>query len=329
MKVKNTKTLAYIGEFGFIDIIKKRFSKTGKNAISGIGDDCFCFKSGGQNICITKDMLVQDVHFKIGWTTPYELGQKAVEVNVSDIASMGRVKPEYIFIGLGLPSDIPIEFVKKLYSGIKKSCDKYGILISGGDTVKSDKIIISVTLVGVGNQNVIKRSGSKNGDLIGVTNTFGDAGAGVDILYKYGTKRRFSPDEKYLIKKQSLPKARLKEANKISNYLTSMTDASDGLYISIGLLTKSADIFLDKIPVSKQLKKVVKDEKRQIDYALFGAEDYELVFTVPRSKAKLLKKLVPEISFIGKINNSGKDCKVRYFYNGKEQKTVYSGYKHF
>ncbi|MDR1695300.1 MAG: thiamine-phosphate kinase [Endomicrobium sp.] len=323
MKEKNAKTLASIGEFGFIDIIKKQFSKASKDVTAGIGDDAFCFKSGGQNICVTKDMLVEDVHFKTEWTSPYELGQKAVEVNVSDIASMGTVSPKYIFIGLGLPSGISLDFAKKLYSGIKKSCDKYGILISGGDTVKSDKIIISVTVAGTGTGNTVKRSGSENGDLIGVTNTFGDAGAGLDILRK---KKKFSADEAWLVKRQCLPQARLKEAGKMAKHLTSMTDASDGLYISVGLLTKSADIFLDKIPVSKQLEKTVKDEKRRIDYALFGAEDFELVFTAPESKAKLLKKLVPEISFIGKINNSGK---VRYFYNGKEQKTVYGGYKHF
>ncbi|MCL2485581.1 MAG: thiamine-phosphate kinase [Endomicrobia bacterium] len=327
MKQKNIKILSSIGEFALLDIIKNNYAKTGGKSVSaGIGDDCFCFKNGRKNICVTKDMLVEDVHFKTEWTTPYELGQKAVEVNVSDIASMGRVKPEYIFIGLGLPSGISVDFIKKLYSGIKKSCDKYGVLISGGDTVKSDKIIISVTLVGIGKQNIIRRTGAKSGDLIGVTNTFGDSGAGLDILYRRSADNKFSADEKYLIKRQSLPQARLKEAEKISKYLTSMTDASDGLYVSIGLLTKSADIFLDKIPLSKQLKRVVKNEKRQIDYALFGSEDFELVFTVSQSKAKFIKKLVPEISFIGKITNSGK---VRYFYNDKEQKTAYRGYKHF
>ncbi|MCL2335766.1 MAG: hypothetical protein FWC57_06850, partial [Endomicrobia bacterium] len=188
--------------------------------------------------------------------------------------------------------------------------------------------------------------------------------------------------EKYLISRQNNPEARLKEAHKISKYLTSMTDASDGLFISLKLLAKEskkgADIFIEDIPMSRQLKRVcgtgvipkglcsgsavcsksdLKADSGKIrigrshlapaarhvrlirrtaagmtakdvafDFALCGAEDFELVFTVPPSEAKFLKKMVPDISYIGKINNSKK---VRYFYNGKEQKTVYDGYKHF
>ena len=105
-----------------------------------------------------------------------------------------------------------------------------------------------------------------------------------------------------------------------------MTDASDGLFISIGLLAKGANIDLNKVPVSKQLKKVFSDENERLRLALFGAEDYELVFTVSQNKAQKLKKLLPQISYIGEIVNSNK---VKYFHNGKEQKTAYAGFKHF
>ncbi|MCA6072664.1 MAG: hypothetical protein LE178_03915, partial [Endomicrobium sp.] len=195
---------------------------------------------------------------------------------------------------------------------------------------KSDKITISVTVVGLCKEKVIKRNGANEGDIIGVTNTFGDAGAGVTLLYKYGAKHKYNKDEYFLISKQNNPKARLREARKISKYLTSLTDASDGLYTSVDLLTKDsdkgADIYMDTIPISSSLKKVFKEDKKQLNFALFGAEDYELVFTTPKSKSKLLTKLVPEISYIGKINSSKK---VEYFYNGKKQKIKYAGFQHF
>jgi thiamine-monophosphate kinase len=326
------KNISSIGEFRLIDTIKNQFSnsKDNKNIVAGIGDDCFCFKLGKDIICITKDMLIEDVHFKKDWITSRELGQKAIEVNVSDIAAMGSIKPKYAFVGLGVAPTTSKTFIKNLYKGIKKACDKHKMIIAGGDTVKSDKITISVTIIGIGKDKIIKRSGAKNGDLIGVTNTFGDAGAGVSLLYKYGTKHKYTKDEHSLILKHNNPKARLSASHKMSKYLTSLTDASDGLYISVGLLTKAsnkgADIYIEQIPISQSLKKVFKDEKKQLDFALFGGEDYELVFTVPKSKTKLIKKLIPQVSYVGKINSSKK---VRYFHNGAWQKIKYLGFKHF
>ncbi|MDR1401133.1 MAG: thiamine-phosphate kinase [Endomicrobium sp.] len=330
--IMKNKNISKIGEFGLIDRIKTQFTNisTDRNITANIGDDSFCFKSGKNNICITKDMLVEEVHFKKEWISPQELGKKSIEVNVCDIAAMGNIIPKYVFIGLGVPSKTPEMFINNLYKGFKKTCDKYKIAIAGGDIVKSDRIVISVTLVGMGKQEVIKRNSAEEGDLIGVTNTFGDAGAGITLLYKHGIKYKYNKAQRYLILKQNNPKARLKEAWKISEYLTSLTDASDGLYISVNLLAKDskkgAEINMNKIPISSNLKKVFKEDKEQLNFALFGAEDYELVFTVPDLKAELLKKLIPKISYIGVINSSNE---IRYFYNGKEQKIKYSGYKHF
>ena len=325
--------MALLGEFGLIEIIKKQFSGNGKskNTIAGIGDDCFCFKPGKFDICVTKDMLVEDVHFKKAWINPFDLGCKAVEVNVSDMASMGDAKPKCIFIGLGCPAGTSADFVKKLYSGMKKTCEKYGAIIAGGDTVKADKLIISVTVIGECGKNIVKRSGAKNGDFIGVTNTFGDSAAGLALLMKFGAAHKFNKDQKFLISRHNIPQARLAEANKIAKYITSMTDASDGLYISVDLIAKAsgkgANIYIERIPISRQLMKVEPDlAKRTKSAALYGGEDFELVFTVPVSKARIVKQLVPAVSYIGIVNNTKK---VRYFYNGKEEKTKYSGYKHF
>lgn len=323
------KNIARTGEFGLIEMIKNKYSvMKGKNIIAGNGDDCFCFRSGKETICITKDMLIENVHFKKEWTSPQILGEKAIEVNISDIASMGSVQPKYVFIGLGIPPQISQNYINDLYKGFKKACERYYAVIAGGDTVRSDKIVISITVVGKSTSKIITRKGAKKGDLIGITNTFGDAGAGIDLLFKYGNKRKYTKEENFLISKQNAPKARLKEASKIAKYLTSMTDASDGLFVSIGLVAENlgAEIDLQKIPISKELKKVIPDKEKQIKYALFGAEDFELVFTVPKNKAASVKKILPEITYIG-IVTAGK--KVKYFNNGKEEKFKYCGYKHF
>ena len=315
------KTIADIGEFGFIDILKNRFAK--------IGDDCFCFKKGKETFCVTKDVLVEDSHFKTAWTSAFELGKKAIEVNVSDIASMGNVSPKYAFIGLGLPAKTPLKFLNELYKGFASACKKHNMLIAGGDTVKSEKIIISITVIGSALDKVVLRTGAKNGELIGITNSFGNAGAGCALLYKYGAKRKFNADEKYLISKQNNPQARIKEAKILSKFVSSMTDASDGLAKSVELISqnKGADINLNKIAVSKELERVFKDKEKQIYYALFGMEDFELVFSCNAKYENKIRKVLPNVSFIGKITNSKK---LRYFYDGKIFKKIKkSGYKHF
>ena len=326
-----TKTIEKLGEFGLIEFIKKHNTKPKKhhNICLDIGDDCFCFDSHkNSKYVVTTDILIENIHFKRNWATAEQIGQKAIEVNVSDIASMGNSKPLYAFISLGIPKNTPINFVKDLFSSIKNTCNKYKIHLSGGDTVCAKDITISVTLIGICYDKPIPRTGAKNGDLIFVTGTFGDSLAGLEILSN--NKKNLTVYEKNLIKKHLVPLARLKEANLISQNInvTSMTDSSDGLFKSVELLTenKGAVINMEKIPLSKNLIKYTnKDYNKLYNYALFGGEEFELVFTVNKKDKTKLEKILPSATCIGYINNS----KVTYLENGKTKEIKYNGYKHF
>ncbi len=328
MKGKNINNL---GEFGLIDFIKKHNSKPKSyhNVCLDIGDDCFSFNPHTKaKYIVTTDILIENVHFKRQWATAKQIGQKAIEVNVSDIASMGNTKPLYAFISIGIPKNTSIDFVKELFNSIKSTCDKYGIHLSGGDTVGAKDITISVTLVGICYNKPIPRTGAKNGDLIFVTGTFGDSVAGLEILSK--AKKNLTACEKNLIKKHLVPQARLKEANLISKAIkvTSMTDSSDGLFKSIELLTenKGAVINMEKIPLSQNLIKYTdKDYNKLCNCALFGGEEFELVFTINKKDKTKLEKLLPNATCIGYINNG----KVTYLQNGKTKKVKFNGYKHF
>ena len=325
------KTIQKLGEFGLIEFIKKHNTKPTRqhNVFLDIGDDCFVFNPHKKSkYVVTTDILIENIHFKRQWATPQQIGQKAIEVNVSDIASMGNTKPLYAFISLGIPKNTPTDFVKKLFSSIKKICNKYGIHLSGGDTVCAKDITISVTLIGICYDKPISRMGAKNGDLIFVTGTFGDSCAGLEILSK--EKNNLKIYEKNLIKKHLIPQARLKESNLISKNIivTSMTDSSDGLFKSIELLTKNkgAVINMEKVPLSKNLIKYAKkDYNKLYNYALFGGEEFELVFTIDKNDKNKLEKLLPKATCIGHINNN----KVTYLQNGKTKKFKFNGYKHF
>lgn len=325
------KTVEKLGEFGLIEFIKKHNTKPKKyhNVCLDIGDDCFAFHPQMKSkYIVTTDILIENIHFKREWATPQQIGQKAMEVNVSDIASMGNATPLYAFISLGMPKNTSIDFVQKLFASIKQTCDKYGIHLSGGDTVGAKDITVSVTLIGICYGNPVSRTGAKNGDLIFVTGTFGDSVAGLEILSK--NKKSLTVYEKNLIKKHLVPQARLKEANLISKgiNITSMTDSSDGLFKSIELLTekKGAVINVDQIPLSQNLIKYTnKDYNKLYNYALFGGEEFELVFTINKKDKNKLEKLLPNVTCIGQINNN----KVTYLQNGKTRKVKYNGYKHF
>ena len=325
------KTIEKLGEFGLIEFIKKHntIPKKYHNVYLDIGDDCFSFNPHkNSKYIVTTDILIENIHFKRQWATPQQIGQKAIEVNVSDIASMGKSTPLYAFISLGMPKNTSIDFVQKLFSSIKNTCDKYGIHLSGGDTVGAKDITISVTLIGICYGNPVSRLGAKNGDLIFVTGTFGDSCAGLEILSK--NKKNLVSYEKNLIKKHLVPQARLKEANLISQKIkvTSMTDSSDGLFKSIELLTenKGAIINLEEIPLSKNLIKYAnKNYNKLYNYALFGGEEFELVFTIDKKDKNKLEKLLPSATCIGHINNN----KVTYLQNGKTKNVKYNGYKHF
>lgn len=335
MVITSQKMLSSLGEFGLIEFIKNNNTKSKRyhNVILDIGDDCFGFSAvKNSKYVVTTDILIEDVHFKTKWATPGQIGQKAVEVNVSDIASMGSAKPLYLFMSIGIPKNTEISYAKRLFKAIKKNCDKYGVHIAGGDTVKSDKIIISITLIGICKGKVITRFGAKKSDIICVSGQFGDSGAGLDILST--EKKKLKLYEKKMVKKHLEPKARLDIANlmlKNNINITSMTDSSDGLFKSIELLiteyNKGAVVYLDKIPVSKELIEFTNGNKDKKNlYALNGGEEFELVFTInPKDKTKL-QKLIPEISYIGYVDKSKK---IKYFEKNNQTEVKYNGYKHF
>jgi thiamine-monophosphate kinase len=311
MKVKD------IGEFGLINLISKK-SKN-KDVIVGIGDDAAVIKTKGLQV-LTTDCLVEGDHFRREWFTPSQIGIKAIEINVSDIAAMGAI-PKYALVSLGLPRDIEVEFVKKMYNGMWESCDKYNIEIIGGNMTHSTQIIISITLVGeVNEKNLSLRSGAKPGDFIVVSGHLGNGRAGLRLL-----QENLEGFEK--VRKNYLePVARLKTALKIAPYVNSMIDVSDGLAPEIKHICDEsgcgAIVYKDKIPVKDEVREVaIALKEDEYDYALFGGEDFELVCTVSKDKLdKVNGFLVGEIT---------KNKDIRLFVDGKENTMTQEGYDHF
>jgi len=277
------------GELGLIERIKSKIKPYSKDVVAGIGDDAAVLKYGKKNyILFTTDMLVENVHFSLKYFTPEQIGMKAIEQNVSDIAAMGGI-PKFALVSLALPRNIDVGFIDRLYSGINKKSKKYEISIVGGNISHSEKIIASVAMIGFAEKKYLTlRNGAKIGDLIFCSGDAGKSSAGLKLL-KQNTGGKS-------IKKHLEPVSRLNLARKLAKIgINSMIDVSDGVASEIRHICKEskvgAIIYADKIPISKDTiidsKKI---KKNPIGFALYGGEDFELIFTANKNKMKQLKK---------------------------------------
>jgi thiamine-monophosphate kinase len=311
MKVKD------IGEFGLINRISKKAKD--KDVIVGIGDDAAVIKTKGLQV-LTTDCLVEGDHFRRDWFTPEQIGMKAIEINVSDVAAMGAI-PKYVLVSLALPHDIEVEFVEKMYKGMWKICDKYKVDIIGGNMTHSNQIMISITLTGiVDEKNMSLRSGAKPGDFVFVSGYIGNGRAGLRV-FQEKLKGFYDVREKYL-----QPKARLDFSLKIAPYANSMIDISDGLAPEIKHICDEskcgAIIYKEKIPISDEVRKVAKTlGEDEYNYALFGGEDFELAYTVSKENIDKIQGFI-----VGEIT---KNKEIILSLGDKKEKIEKSGYDHF
>jgi thiamine-monophosphate kinase len=249
-------------ESQLIKTIRKRAGNPGKALKKGIGDDCAVFERDKKSYLLwCQDMMVEGTHFRVrdGYR---RIGRKAVAVNISDIAAMGGV-PEYITVSLGVPKYARMKDISEIYEGIFDMCRGHGIKLAGGDTVRSGKIVIDVSMIGrVIKKRLALRSGAKPGQLIVMTGPV-----------RNGRKEHldFTP--------------RLKESRFLAeNYrLGAMIDTSDGIAVDIGHICRESRVgcrvYENAIPLSAGL--TLKD-------ALYYGESFELIFTMTKGEAERL-----------------------------------------
>jgi thiamine-monophosphate kinase len=302
------KVLREIGEFGLINRIRKWIAASDSAVIQGIGDDVAVIEMAGKALLVTTDILIEGIHFDRSWIDPYRLGKKALIVNLSDIAAMGGT-PKYFLISLGLPKDLSLSFISSFYRGLKEGARKFRVDLVGGDTSLSQKIVINICLLGEGRKKgLLFRRGARVGDDLLVSGTLGDAGLGLRILQTKG----FMGGPKGLIERHLSPCPRIQLGQAIAEHhcATAMIDVSDGLLIDTTHLLEEggvgARIWEERIPLSRLYRKWVHAySKDPYQIALYGGEDYELLFTAPPEKRKKVSSLAhslgTSITRIGEI----------------------------
>jgi thiamine-monophosphate kinase len=277
-------------------------SRLSRRVETGPGDDAAVVRGRRGRWALTTDMLVEGVHFDRSWTGGEDLGHKSLAVNLSDLAAMGSVEPAWALVSLGITQDASVDFVDKFHRGLSRLAQAHGVDIVGGDTVRADRLTVSIAVGGwaAPGGRLVLRGGARPGDALLATGTLGDAAAGLEILMGSKSRRRgavgfSSRDRGFLVRRLLRPEPRLAWGRRLAQAgATALMDSSDGLWRSVTLMCEAsgtgAVVELEKLPLSRALRAwAAASGGDAAGLALAGGEDYELVLAAPPGRARALE----------------------------------------
>ena len=313
------------------ELINKYFSKLSQNSPSSLNlnDDVFFNKTN--KIVVSIDTYIEGKHF-VNFKNPGLVIKKIIRSSISDLICKGST-PKYYFISVsGNKKTFTKSNLLKISKSFKEEQKKYNINLGGGDTVYSNKLSFTITLIGFA-KKIVYRNKSKLNDDIYVTGSLGDSYLGLLVLKnKIRLKKKLS---NYFINQHYKPEVKYSLIGYLNKFATSSIDLSDGLISDLEKLTNvqknSYHLFFDEIPISKNLAAVIKLKNLSKKNLISNGDDYQILFTANvkhRTFIKnisFLKKL--KITRIGKILNSRHKSSI-VDRNGHQIKINYKGYFH-
>jgi thiamine-monophosphate kinase len=290
-----------IGEFGLIRKISDLINRDGirsERVTLGIGDDTASFlPRPGFEVLVTCDAMVEGRHFLWARISPFDLGRRAMTVNISDIGAMGG-RPVYALISLGLKAEMLVHDVEEIYRGFLAELSPFNASIIGGNITSSmGGMFIDVTLIGEVEQGkAVRRSGAHPGNAILVTGYPGQSAAGLQLLFHEPDSPELLSHRLFRAYNTPSHRALLGEAIGGTGCATAMIDTSDGFLGDLGHICEEskvgAELFKEKIPVSEDLLEAARVLGRDpCDFFLGESDDYELVITCRPEHVALLRSL--------------------------------------
>ena len=318
-------------------IIKKYFKPlaNGKDALQLKDDVANINVADEKYIVSNQDSLVMGTHF-FKSDDPVNIAKKSLRVNISDLISKG-VTPYGYFLSIAMDATIDENWIKLFSRGLAEDQRKYNITLLGGDTVLAPNgLFITINMLSRTNDRIIKRSGACYGDNIYVTGTIGNSAIGLYLQKnKNDNLGLLERDTQNLIRKYHLPDPRLKTVQLIRKFANSSMDTTDGLINDLLVLAGSSGrkFIIEKrsIPYSVSAKKFL-GKYGDFDIALYGGDDYEVIFTSPLRFEDTLNEYAKKINLrITKIGNVGSLSRHPKIYDEQhiEFKTSYYTFKHF
>lgn len=318
MSTKKIRTIEELGEFGLIDHLTAGFNNQQESTELGVGDDAAVIDHGTYYQVITTDLLLEGVHFDLVYTPLKHLGYKAVVVNLSDVYAMNAA-PRQITLSVGISGKFSVEAMEEFYEGVKLACERFKVDLVGGDTSGSvTGLVISVTAIGtVRKEELARRSGAKNNQLICVTGDLGAAYLGLKILEREKQLHAEDPEFQpkltgydFILERFLKPEPRvdiLLELKETGIQPGAMIDISDGLSSELLHICKASgcgcQVYDDRIPVADETARAAEEfQMEPLVAALHGGEDYELLFTVPLSDYNKVNAIAG-VSVIGNMTD--------------------------
>ncbi|MEE8619990.1 MAG: thiamine-phosphate kinase [Dehalococcoidia bacterium] len=304
-----TMRVSELGEFGLIDLIRgniTRYENFGhtpwQEVIVGIGDDAAAWQSDNRIQLATTDTLVQDIHFNLDVINWEELGWKALAVNLSDIAAMGGI-PKFALLSLALPGEVEVEDISRFINSMMHLAREFGVAIVGGNVATAPNVIITVTIIGCSESEVIlKRSTASPGEQIAVTGYLGLSAASLEM---FKGNLILDPEISNILRRAHFrPLPKVKEGQiLLKQGVKTAIDISDGLIADLDHICESSEvnakIKIEQVPAHPV---VTANFINYQELALSGGEDYELLFTADETTVARVKQALDcPVTVIGEI----------------------------
>ena len=284
-------TVGERGEHALIDWLRRHLPAPGADVIVGVGDDAAVLApTRGSYLVQTTDALVEGVHFDLRWSTPAEVGRRAVAVNLSDLAAMGA-RPAWLLLSLVLPEAFPVAAFEALVLAVSAEARHAGAALVGGNLTRtSGPLVVDLTATGhVRPRRLLRRDAARAGDELWLTGSIGAAAAGLAML------RANDLADAQCIARYKVPTSRLRDAWAMARDRASCAalDLSDGLADAVRQLASAsgvgARIDASALPIEPGARRWFEAHGDDPVLAALGAsDDYEMLFAVPpRAKGRL------------------------------------------
>jgi thiamine-monophosphate kinase len=333
------KTLTLPGEFELIARYFAPLAKGFPGAFGLLDDAAVIAPPPGHELVAKTDAIVGGVHF-LHDDPPDLIARKALRVNLSDLAAKGAVPRAYM-LDIMLPRTVTEEWIATFARGLAQDQDAYRVHLIGGDTDSTPgPVTIAITAFGdVATGRMLRRGGARDGDIVFVTGTIGDAALGLKVL-RGNLAHLDAEAAKFLVDRYRLPRPRVALGPRLVGLASAAIDVSDGLLADLRHICEvselAAVIEAPRVPLSAAVRAALAANSERITTVLTGGDDYEILFTAPPAAldelTDLSRTLGVPITAIGRVESppTGRKARIRVLdESGEPLSFDRSGWTHF
>lgn len=331
-------TVSEVGEHALLARILARLPRPSPLVLVGPGDDAAVVAPvRNERLVVTTDAVVEGVHYSRAFSSPADIGHKALAVNLSDLAAMGAT-PRWALLSLVLPGSWLVADVEDLVDGMAALAGQFGVAVVGGNITRTDgPLVVDVTAGGgVGSRKWLTRSGAKAGHEIWVSGSIGAAAAGLEMLRAAVPGSELPVTDCVRRHQRPDPRVRLGVAVGRARCATAAMDLSDGLADALRQVAGASGVGVridaQALPIDAGAREWWASRGEDAEQrAIAGGDDYELVFAVPARSGRALRAVARQVADppLTKIGVFTKDPRTLVVVRGTQESILPEGFEHF